>query len=302
MAHLEEGAFLRTPHGPPSPAKGRSQERPSFDGLCGIRAYSAPASPFSRKAGEGAQRADEGKWQAPLTLFAHKTLHEFTPAAPADAPAAFGFALGLAARAMAQSRAHGLIVAEDFALREHGGFHGPGLAAHGLDLDRLIFVRAPSAIAAFGAMEEGLRSGALAFALADVWDLKPYSLTVSRRLLLAARAGQTPALLVQSGAHHSADKLSTAAQTRAEIAAAPSLHRSSAGGGRGLPGAPAFAVRIVKAKLGQGPPGAHHDPEHVFPLHWRGESHDFVDPTVSEPMAAASADRPGAAAAAHRGR
>ena len=255
-----------------------------------------PASPFSRlreKVVEGRMRGSGD----PLTpLLALKTLHEITPAAPADAPAAFGFALGLAARAMAGSRAHGLIVAEDFALREHGAFYGPGLAAHGLDLDRLIFVRAPGAIAAFGAMEEGLRSGALAFALAEVWDLKPYSLTVSRRLLLAARAGNTPALLVQSGGHHMADKLSTAAQTRVEIAAAPSRHRASAGAGRGLPGAPAFAVRIVKAKLGQGPPGAAHDPERVFPLHWRGESHDFFDPTLSEPMAAASADRPGAAA------
>ena len=257
--------------------------------------------PLSRATGEGGRRPDEGLWQLAHQLTPKKTLHEITPATPADAPAAFGFALGLAARAMAASRAHGLIVAEDFALREHGAFYGPGLAAHGLDLDRLIFVRAPNSIAAFAAMEEGLRSGALAVALAELWDLKPYSLTVSRRLLLAARAGNTPALLVQSGAHRLADKLSTAAETRMEIAAAPSLHRPSAGAGRALPGAPAFAIRIVKAKLGQGPPGVAHDPERVFPLHWRGESHDFFDPTISEPVAAASADRPGAAAEAHRG-
>ena len=236
-------------------------------------------------------------------LLSQRTLHEIAPAAPADGPAAFAFALALAARAMAGTRASGLIVAEDFALREQGALYGPGFAAYGLDLDRLVFVRAPSALALFGAMEEGLRSGALAFALGEVWDLKPYSLTVSRRLLLAARKGGTPALLVQASAYRLADKLSTAAETRVEIAAAPSLAQSSAGGGRPLPGAPAFAARIVKARLGQGPPGAL-DPERVFSLHWRGQNHDFFapdsDPALSQSVAAAPADRPRAPAQAHR--
>ena len=269
-------------------------------------------APFFRETGEGGRRPDEGLRQFPIP-FRPKTLHEIAPAAAADGPAAFGFALALAAQAMAASRASGLIVAEDFALRENGAFYGPGLAAHGLDLDRLVFVRAPNALAAFAAMEEGLRSGALAFALAEVWDLRSYSLTVSRRLLLAARKGETPALLVQAGAYRAADRLSTAAETRFEIDAAASAHRASAGGGRGLPGAPAFAARIVKARLGQGasnqgasnqgassqgPPMAF-DPERVFPLHWHGETHEFSDPALSQPVAAAPADRPGAPAPAH---
>ncbi len=261
-----------------------------------------PRPPGNRAFPSQRQHADEASGGA-FGLLSQRTLHEIAPAAPADGPAAFAFALALAARAMAATRASGLIVAEDFALREQGAFYGPGFAAYGLDLDRLVFVRAPSALALFGAMEEGLRSGALAFALGEVWDLKPYSLTVSRRLLLAARKGGTPALLVQASAYRLADKLSTAAETRVEIAAAPSLAQNAAGGGRPLPGAPAFSARIVKARLGQGPPGAL-DPERVFSLHWRGQDHDFFapdsDPPFSQPLAAASADRPRAKTATHR--
>ncbi len=237
---------------------------------------------------------------APLpALLARKTLHEIAPAAPADGPAAFGFALGLAAKFLAASPAHGLIVAEDFALREHGALYAPGLAAHGLDLDRIVFARAPNALAAFAAMEEGLKSGALAFALGEIWDLRPYSLTVSRRLLLAARKGATPGLLVQPSAYRLAGHLSTAAETRLEIAAAPSKPRAPAGGWRPLPGAPAFRARLVKAKLGQGPPGDI-DPDKVFLLHWRGDLHDFDgfnsgQPAIPQPLASALADRPGAA-------
>ena len=61
-------------------------------------------------------------------------LHEIAPAAPADGPAATGFALSLAARCLAERRSAGLIVVEDFAERDMGALYGPGLVAHGLDL------------------------------------------------------------------------------------------------------------------------------------------------------------------------
>src|SRR6201989_2696213 len=70
-------------------------------------------------------------------------LHEIAPAASADAPAAFGFALSLAARFMAARGLFGLLAVEDFALLQGGVPFGPGLVAHGLDLSRLVFVRAP---------------------------------------------------------------------------------------------------------------------------------------------------------------
>ncbi len=222
-------------------------------------------------------------------------LHEIAPAAPADGPAAFGFALSLAARRLCERRASGLIVAEDFAVYDGGAFYGPGLVAHGLDLDRLVFVRTPDAPAALQAMEEALRSGAAAFVLGEIWRLKAYDLTVSRRLLIAARAGATPALMVLASAYGAADRLSSAAETRFEIAAAPSAHFSAAGG-RGLPGPPTFAARIVKTRLsaGRGPP-AGLDTARIIRLEWRSEDRTFGEPAIPLPLAAAADDRPRAA-------
>ncbi len=227
-------------------------------------------------------------------------LHEIAPASPGDGAAAMGFTLALAARFMAERSAAGLILAEDFAHREMGALYGPGLVAYGLELSRLVFVRAPDAPALFQAMEESLRSGAPAVVVGEVWNLRGYDLAVSRRLLLAARAGATPALLAPASAYGAADRLSSAAETRFEIAAAPSARLASAGGGRGLPGPPAFAARLVKARLSsaQGPPQGL-DATRIFRLTWRSEDKRFDDPTVSLPLAAASGDGPRAARARH---
>jgi protein ImuA len=216
-------------------------------------------------------------------------LHEIAPATPGDGAAAMGFALGLAARFMAL-RGAGLILAEDFAWREAGAAYGPGLVAHGLDLARLVFVRAPDAPALFQAMEEALRSGASAVVVGEVWRLKRYDLAVSRRLTLAARAGATPALLVQASAYGQAERMSSAAETRFEIAASPSARRPSAGSGRSLPGEPAYAARLVKTRGAAGG-----DPSRTIRLIWRSEDQQFDEPSISLPLAAASDDGPRAA-------
>jgi len=219
-------------------------------------------------------------------------LHEIAPAAVADGAAATGFALGLAARRLGVRGATGLVVGEEFAARDLGALYGPGLVAHGLDLDRLVFVRAPDAPSALGAMEEALRSGAPAFVLGEIWRLKVYDLSASRRLLLAARGGATPAFLLLASAYGAADKISSAAETRFEVAAAPSAHSPSTGGGRGLPGRPSFSVRIVKARLssGQGPPVGL-DTARTIRLEWRNEEQTFDDPAFSLPLAAPAGDR-----------
>ena len=213
-------------------------------------------------------------------------LHEIAPAAPADAPAALGFALSLAARFMAARDLSGLLAVEDFALFQEGALFGPGLVAHGLDLSRLIFVRAPDAGALFQTMEDALKSGALAVVVGEVWRLAKYDLAVSRRLTLAARAGPTPALLALPGAHGA--RLSTAAETRFEIAAAPSAHEASAGNARPLPGAAAFSARLVKARGGAAP-----DPARTIRLIWQAKEQRFDEPAISVPVAAAPGDRSG---------
>ena len=228
---------------------------------------------------------------------ADDALHEIVPAAPADTPAAAGFALALAARFLAERPSAALLIGEDYAAEEFGAVYGPGLIAHGLPLSRLVFVRAPDAGAALWAMEEALKSGAPAAVLGELASLKPYDLAASRRLLLAARQGRTPALLVLAGAHGLAERLSSAAETRFEIAAAVSA-RISAAAGKALPGAFACRARLLKARLAfprEGAPEAV-DPGRVHRLEWRREERTFDDPPLPLALAAASGDRPRAAA------
>ena len=177
------------------------------------------------------------------------------PARPADGAAAMGFALALAARFLSRRPASALLISEGFADQETGALYGPGLVAHGLTLSRLVFVRAPDAALAFWAMEEALKCGAPAAVVGEIWNLKGYSLAASRRLLLAARKGKVPALLVLASAYGQAERLSSAADTRFEIAAAPSM-RTPAAAGPDLPGPFACGARLIKARLARVDDGA----------------------------------------------
>src|SRR5271166_6139926 len=213
---------------------------------------------------------------------ADDALHEIAPAEPADGAAAMGFALALAARFLGRRPASALLIGEGFAAHEAGALYGPGLVAHGLPLGQLVFVEAPDANAAFWAMEEALKSGGPAAVVGELWSLKPYSLAASRRLLLAARKGRTPALLVLASAYGEAGRLSSAAETRFEIAALPS-QKSPAAAGRDLPGPFACGARLVKARLGfprDGPAEAV-DAGRIVRLDWRSEDRTFDDPAIS---------------------
>ena len=229
-------------------------------------------------------------------------LHEIAPARPGDAAAAMGFALALAARfvAIAPDAACALLIVEETAAREAGVLYGPGLAAHGLEPGRLVMVRAPDARALLWAMEEALKSGAPAVVVGDLESLRPYGLAASRRLLLAAHAGRTPALLVLGGGFGRAGAPSSAAETRFEIAAAASGRRAAAGGRHGLPGAPAFAARLTKARLRPGAPATPArglDETRLIRLEWRGLERGFCDATVSLPVVRAVVDGSGAGVA-----
>jgi protein ImuA len=240
-------------------------------------------------------------------------LHEITPATPADGAAAMGFALALAARFLSQRPASALVISEGFAAEESGALYGPGLVAHGLPLSRLVFVRAPDAALAFWAIEEALKCGAPGVVVGEIWSLKGYSLAASRRLLLAARKGKTPALLILASAYGQAERLSSAAETRFEIAAAPSA-TIPATAGPDLPGPFACGARLVKSRLARAGPEAPSqalDPGRVIRLEWRNQDMTFEDMTfqdlackdmgvddqaISLPLAAASGDRSRAAA------
>ena len=247
---------------------------------------------------------------------ADDALHEIAPARPQDGAAAMGFALALAARFLSRRAASALIIGEGFAAEESGALYGPGLVAHGLPLSRLVFVRAPDAALAFWAIEEALKCSAPAVVIGEIWSLKGYSLAVSRRLLLAARKGKVPALLILASAYGQAERISSAAETRFEIAAAPSA-KTPAAAGPDLPGPFACGARLIKARLARaGPEGPFQafDAGRAIRLEWRSRDMTFKDMTfqdlafkdvgvddqaISLPLAAASGDRSRAAARRH---
>ena len=264
---------------------------------------------------------------------ADDALHEIAPARPQDGVAAMGFALALAARFINHRPASALIIGEGFAAEESGALYGPGLVAHGLTLSRLVFVRAPDAALALWAMEEALKCGAPAVVVGEIWSLKGYSLAAARRLLLAARKGRTPALLILASAYGQAERLSSAAETRFEIAAAPGA-ATPAAAGLDLPGPFACGARLIKSRLARAGPFVDavdspskdgrpserpmdgvrdqrsrlqaFDPERVIRLEWRSQDMTFKDMTfrdmgvddqaISLPLAAASGDRSRASA------
>jgi protein ImuA len=239
---------------------------------------------------------------------ADDALHEIAPAQASDGAAAIAFALALAARFLSRRPASALLISEGFADQESGALYGPGLVAHGLNLSRLVFVRAPDAALAFWAMEEALKCGAPAAVVGEIWNLKGYGLAASRRLLLAARKGKVPALLILASAYGQAERVSSAAETRFEIAAAPSATMPAADG-PDLPGPFACGARLIKARFARaGPerPFQAFDRERVVHLEWRSQDLTFKDMTfkdlgvddeaISLPLAAASGDRPRASA------
>jgi protein ImuA len=276
---------------------------------------------------EGGQPSERATRRLPLAHgfdsalsggLADDSLHEITPAQPADGAAAMGFALALTARFLSRRPASALVISGGFADDESGALYGPGLVAHGLTLSRLVFVRAPDAALAFWAIEEALKCGAPAVVVGEIWSLKGYSLAASRRLLLAARKGKTPALLILASAYGQAERLSSAAETRFEIAAAPSATIPAAAG-PDLPGPFACGARLVKSRLARAGPEAPSqalDPGRVIRLEWRSQDMTFKDMTfqdlacqdlaskdmavddqaISLPLAAASGDRPRATA------
>ena len=127
-------------------------------------------------------------------------LHELKPAAAGDAAAAQAFAMALLARRLKPEAARHkslLWVAPWRDIAEGGWPYGPGLHQLGLDTRRLILVETRRDSEALWAIEEGMRSGALAGVLGSVSRL---GLTAARRLSLAAGTHETPGLILTPAA------------------------------------------------------------------------------------------------------
>ncbi|MBT6096371.1 MAG: hypothetical protein HOH04_15905 [Rhodospirillaceae bacterium] len=152
-------------------------------------------------------------------------LHEIVPAKPGDGATALGFAaalLGLAARKAAV-----------LWCRSQGDLYAPGLKPLGLTESNLIIINTSKDRDLLWAMEEGLRSGALAAVLGEIRNLSP---TATRRLQLAAEDGGTLAFLAHSRA-------AAATMTRWQVAAAASRHPRG-----NWPGKTCWHVRLERCR------------------------------------------------------
>jgi protein ImuA len=178
-------------------------------------------------------------------------LHEV--AGGAGDGAAVGFAAALAGRLAGAGGV--LLWCRSRAARQESGLpHGPGLAAFGLAAARLILVEAKRPAEVLWAMEEGLRSAALAVV---VGEAAAADLSASRRLQLAAEACGATALLLRIGQRGGA----SAALTRWHIAAEPGgLLR------------PAWQVRLLRCRGGM-PKGG--DGAAAWRLEWDEQALSF---------------------------
>jgi len=121
--------------------------------------------------------------------------------------------------------------------------YGPGLAAAGLDLSRLIVATTERAADCLWAMEEGARSGALAAVVGEVDKL---SLTAARRLQLASETGGVTSFLLRTAVP--ADGAAAIAATRWRIVAAPSDCQA---GSQPWPEGPRWQAELLRCRGGR---------------------------------------------------
>ncbi len=191
---------------------------------------------------------------------AHAPLNEIMPSAPGDHAAALGFALGWAMSAAKNKAGNGMIfwAAPEQDFFEDGLPNAEGLSQFGIDLDRLLMVRANSQIDALWASEQALTTPETTVICAISPSKKSLGLTATRRLLLAAEKHKTRCILLRFDTAGS-----SAAWSRWNISAAPSQ-----GMEREL-GAPSFKAHLARNRAGTS--------NLSFNLHWDINSHVFCD-------------------------
>ena len=153
--------------------------------------------------------------QLPTGGFVPNALYEVLPDQPVDAGAATGFCITLLA-ALLKHRKGCIFWCLNESATDAGEIYPPALASYGLDPRRLTIAKIKRDMDVLWAMEETLRSNAFT---AVVGEVKEISMTVSRRLQLAAEENEVFALLLRPAMKEPG--LSAAVQ-RWRIKAAPS--------------------------------------------------------------------------------
>jgi protein ImuA len=171
-------------------------------------------------------------------------LEEVGAARPADAAAALAFALSrLAQNESGDDPRPWVMATTPVWLRERGRPFARGLAGMGAAPERLIWIRAAKEIEALWALEEALKSGAVAGGLVTA---EQPAFVMTRRLDFAARAGGARGVVLRAGP---ALDLS-AARMRWRIAAGPS---APALFDEAAPGPTRLVAELVRRR--SGPPG-----------------------------------------------
>ncbi|HXQ10232.1 MAG TPA: hypothetical protein VN805_04450 [Caulobacteraceae bacterium] len=173
---------------------------------------------------------------------ASEPLEEVGAGEPMDAAAALGFSLSRLTEAN-DPRPLVLVTTADW-LRERGRPFARGLGAWGATAKRLIWVRTAREAEALWALEEALKSGAVAGGLATV-EAPPFVAT--RRLDFAARAGAAVGVILRAGAGGDL----SAARRRWRIRCGPSALN---GFDADAPGRVRLSAELVRRR--DGPPGA----------------------------------------------
>ena len=195
-------------------------------------------------------------------------LHEVS-ATPLHLGAAAGFALALATLAQERTR-ETLWIATDFGNLETGTLYGPGLDQFGLATERLLIARVARPVDALLAMEEALKCRALSAVIAELGDAP--DLTATRRLSLAAKDHGGLGLILR----HGSSDAPSAARTRWQVAAAPSVPDEFGGLGPTV-----FSIELTRNR--RGPCGN-------WTLTW--DRHERVFAALSLGVAEADRDRP----------
>ena len=163
-------------------------------------------------------------------------LHEIFAFEADDAGCATGFVAALALRL------GGTLVwlREGEAEKRGGQLHAPGLAEIGLAPSQVILGTLPDALAVLRAAADVTRCGDVGVAVVELWrDPRAFDLTASRRLALAAEASGVTVIALRIAA----TPAPSAAQTRWQVAAAPSLPMEA-----NAPGYPAWAIELLRQR------------------------------------------------------
>lgn len=185
---------------------------------------------------------------------ARGALHEFYASTEADGVSLSALAMMLGGAGRKQSK---LWVRHEALASETGAPYPAGLAELGFDPACVLLVRERDVSSALQAGLEGARCAALGAVIIEIrGEARPYDLTASRRLALAAKTSGVPVFLLRTGAK----AVASAAETRWLARAAPSQALAAR-----APGHPSFHLTLLRARNGQ--EGAQHH------LEWNRDGH-----------------------------